>query len=161
MALSVSAVKSIILSMIGGSVLAPVPTTTIAGSPAVSQMGLGTLSSLASSAVDVAGSVGTLSSIVDNPVGGVTSELGSTVGGLTENNFQSLDSTLSTVAGNPALSTSYATLKNALGGGDGTAGLNSTLTKFKDHTDKLSGVSLSENSDLSKPLTVPQTPGGR
>lgn len=161
MALSVSAVKSIILSMIGGSTLMPVPTTTIAGSTAVSQMSLGTLASLASSAADVAGSVGTLSSLVENPVGGVAADLGSTVGDLTGNNFQSLDSTLSTVAGNAALADSYSKLKNALGGGDGTAGLNSTLTKFKDHTDKITGVALSSDSDLSKPLTVPQTPGGR
>lgn len=161
MALSVSAVKSIILSMIGGSTLMPIPTTTIAGSTAVTQMSLGTLASLASAAASVAGSVGTLSSIVENPVGGIASSLGTDVGGLTENNFASLDSTLSSVAGNAALAGSYSNLKNALGGGDGTAGLNSTLTKFKEHTDKISGVAVSSDSDLNKPLTIPQTPGGR
>lgn len=161
MSLTASAVKSIVLSLIGGVPLTPVPTTTIAGAPAVSQAGLGTLASLASAASEIAGAVGTLSSIVQNPVGGIVSDLGSTVGGLTENNFASLDSTLSTVAANPSLASSYSKLKSALGGGDGTAGLNSTLTKFKDHTDKISGVTVSAESDLNKPLTVPQTPGGR
>jgi hypothetical protein len=161
MSLGVSAVKSIVLSMIGGSTLMPIPTTTIAGSTAVSQMSLGTLASLASAALEVASSVGTMSSLVENPVGGIASDLGSTVGDLTGNNFSNLDSTLSTVASNGALTDSYNNLKNALGGGDGTAGLNSTLTKFKDHTDKISGVAVSTDSDLNKPLTIPQTPGGR
>lgn len=161
MALSLSAVKSLVLSMIGGVPMMPVPTVTIAGSTAVSQLSLGTLASLASSAADIAGSVGTLSNIVENPVSGVTSELGSTVGDLTSDNFSNLDTSLSTVAGNPSLENSYSRLKNALGGGDGTAGLNSTLTKFKDHTDKITGVAVSPDSDLNKPLTVPQTPGGR
>ena len=161
MALSASMVKSIVLSMIGGVPLMPIPTTTIAGSPAVSQLGLGSLASLASAATEIAGAVGTLSSIVQNPVGGIASALGDTIGDLTKNNFSNLDSTLSTVAGNAALSDSYSKLKNALGGGDGTSGLNSTLTKFKEHTDKISGVAVSPESDLNKPLTIPQTPGGR
>lgn len=161
MALGISAVKSIILSMIGGNVLMPVPTTTIAGSPTVTQLSLGTLASLASAAAEIAGSVGTLSAVVQNPVGGIAGELGATVGDLTANNFQNLDTTLSAVAGNGALTDSYNNLKKALGGGDGTSGLNSTVTKFQEHTDKISGVTLTSNSDLSKPLTIPQTPGGR
>jgi hypothetical protein len=161
MALGISAVKSIILSMIGGNILIPIPTTTIAGSPTVTQLSLGTLASLASAAAEIAGAVGTLSAVVQNPVGGITSALGATVGDLTANNFQNLDSTLSAVAGNGALTNSYDNLKKALGGGDGTAGLNSTVSKFQDHTNKISGVTLTNTSDLSKPLTVPQTPGGR
>lgn len=162
MALSISAVKSIILSMIGGNVLMPVPTVTIAGAPAVSQMGLGTLTSLASAATSIAGTVGTMSSVLQNPVGGVIETVSGTLDTLTSNNFSQLDTELTDyVANDPALSDSYANLKTALGGGDGTSGFNSELSKFKKHTDKISGVTVAADSTLSKPLTVPPTPGGR
>lgn len=161
MALSLSAVKQLILMFIGGSMLIPIPTTTIAGSPSVGQITLGTLVSLAETASQIAGTVNSLSAIAENPVGGAIDSVKGTITELTKENFLGLDNKLSGVAANPNLSTSYNKFKKALGGGDGVSGITSELEKMKQHTDRLSGMQLSKDSSLSKPLTVPTAPGGR
>lgn len=161
MALSLSTVKQLILMYIGGSMLMPIPTTTIAGSPSVGQISLGTLVSLAETATEIAGTVNSLSAIAENPVGGAIDSVKGTINELTKENFIGLDTKLSGVAGNPNLSASYNKFKKALGGGDGVSGVTSELEKMKQHTDRLSGVQLSKDSSLSKPLTVPTAPGGR
>ena len=161
MALSLSVVKQLILMFIGGSMLIPIPTTTIAGSPSVGQISLGTLISLAKTATEIAGTVNSLSAIVENPVGGALDAAKGTINELTKENYLGLDNKLSGVAANPNLSTSYNKFKKALGGGDGVSGVTSELEKMKQHTDRLSGVQLSKDSNLSKPLTVPNAPGGR
>lgn len=158
-----SIVKKICLSLIGGSPLTPVPTTKILGAPAMTQVGASKLSSFVSAATEIASAVGTLSSIVQNPVGSILSEMDTNIGNLTKDNFASLDTTLSSIASSvdPGVQTAYGNLKKALGGGDGVSGIYSQIKKFKEHTDRISGVTVSADSDLSKPLTNEQTPGGR
>lgn len=159
MALSVSAVKGIVLGMIGGSPLMAIPTTRILGSVTTAQLNPAALASLASLAKSVAGDIATLQRIVKNPVGFVTDRVLDKVGELTRNNFQELDTKLSNISSDSEVSASYSKLKKALGGGDGVSGLNAQLTKFKDHTDRLSGVKLSADSGLS--VVVEDKPGGR
>lgn len=147
--------------MIGGAPLMPIPTTRILGSVSTAQIGLGTIAGLAGAAKTIAGTVGSLAAVVQNPVASVLDAAHANINSLTADNFSSLDTSLDHVATNPALADSYSKLKNAMGGGDGTSGLASELSKFKDHTDRISGVTLGSDNDLNKPLTIPDTPGGR
>ena len=163
MAITKSIVKKICLSLIGGSPLIPIPTTKILGGVTVTQLTPKSLESLASAATQVASAVGTLSSIVNNPVGEIVDKVQSTVGDLVKDNFSGLDSTLSifSSASDTERVNAFLEFKKALGGGDGIGGCYSELVKFKDHTDRISGVKVASDSDLSIPLTNPQTPGGR
>jgi hypothetical protein len=158
-----SIVKKICLSLIGGSPLMPIPTTKVLGSTIVTQIGAGTLSGFASAATEITKSVGSLSSIVQNPVGTILTEVESTVGNLVGDKFSGLDATLSSIAAatDSERIDAYTKLKTALGGGDGIGGVYSEIQKFKKHTDRISGVTVASDSDLSRPLTNPQTPGGR
>jgi hypothetical protein len=161
MSVTKSVVKKICLSLIGGSPLAPIPTTTVMGTTIVTQVGGKVLSSLTSAANEISSAVGTLSAITENPIGGLVDDIKGTIENYTKNNFQELDSVLNAIATDPTLSTVYGELKKAMGGGDGIGGCFSELQKFKEHTDRISGVTVASDSDLSKPLTNPQTPGGR
>ena len=142
-------VKAIVLKMIGGVPINGVPTTTALGMPGTTELSLGGLAGMASS---IAGAVGNLATIAQNPVGALTGAVQSKLGDLCNDNFSGLDSTLSdlkTLAdSNTQINAAYTNLKTALGGGDGTSGALSRVQKFKNHTDRLSGQVMSIDSDL-------------
>lgn len=156
--ISASVCKKIVLSMIGGIPINGLPTTTVAGTPVVTELSLGSLVSAASS---IASAASALQQIAQNPMGALTGALTETLGAYAKENFAGLDTELPGVSGNPALSTAYSNFKKSIGGGDGVGGALNSITKLKEHSDRLSGQTLSSENDLSKPLTNEQSPGGR
>lgn len=144
--LSKSAVKKLILKMIGGSPLQQVPTTTIAGSPVAAQTGamVGAAAGAAAAVAAAAKSAGNMASglsvLSKNPLASTITATKSQLASLTTGGFSGLDSAIPTVSGNPALSDSYAKLKHAIGGADGISGATAQVNKFGEHTDRLSGL---------------------
>ena len=108
------------------------------------------LSSIARSvATDSGGLQSGLSQISVNPLSNFLTQTKGSLSTLTASNYSGLDSTLPDVASDPALSTEYAELKTALGGSDGLSGAISQIDAYQLHTDRLSGVTLSSESDYS------------
>jgi len=64
----------------------------------------------------------------------------------TEGNYANLNIALSGIATNPSLNTEYKNLREAIGGPDGLSGCVAQLDAFADHTDRLSGLTLAEDS---------------
>lgn len=153
-------VKAIVLKMIGGVPINGVPTTTALGMPVTTELSLGGLAGMASGIASAAGAASALSSIAQNPVGALTGALESELGDLCKDQFSGLDTRLSSIATDPALSGAYGKLKEAMGGGDGASGALSKIQKFKNHTDRLSGQVMSVDSDLNR-VSGKITPGGR
>lgn len=65
----------------------------------------------------------------------------------TQGSYSGLDSSLPNIVSNPSLADAYNSLKSSLGGSDGLTGAVSQLNAYKDHTDRLSGIKLSSESD--------------
>jgi hypothetical protein len=108
------------------------------------------LSSIARSvATDSGGLQSGLSQISVNPLSNFLTQTKGSLSTLTASNYSGLDSTLPDVASDPALSTEYAELKTSLGGSDGLSGAISQIDAYQLHTDRLSGVTLSSESDYS------------
>jgi hypothetical protein len=100
-------------------------------------------------ATDSGGLQSGLSQISVNPLSNFLTQTKGSLSTLTASNYSGLDSTLPDVASDPALSTEYAELKTALGGSDGLSGAISQIDAYQLHTDRLSGVTLSSESDYS------------
>jgi len=64
----------------------------------------------------------------------------------TEGNYANLNTALSGVSSNPSLNTEYRMLREAIGGPDGLSGCVAQLDAFLDHTNRLSGLTLDEDS---------------
>ena len=150
--LSKSAVIKLILKYIGGSPLMQVPTTTIGGFPVAAQAG-GLAGSLAGAASAVSSAVSAaqdatagLSLLSNNPLEGVISTASAKLDSLTSAGFAGLAAAVPGVSGDPALSAQYDKLKLALGGADGLSGAMAQIKKFKEHTDRLSGLIPSSDS---------------
>lgn len=147
--------------MIGGVPINGFPTTTIGGSPVVSEL---SLTGLVSMAAGIATAATSLQAIAENPMGALTDAVTDTLGNYAKENFAELDTALPGVSGssNTDVTTAYSNLKKSIGGGDGVGGAYTSLQKFKQHTDRLSGQVLSAENNLSQPLTNSQNkPGGR
>ena len=151
--ISKGAVIKLILKYIGGSPLMQVPTTTIGGFPVAAQLGglVGAAAGAAAAVSSAASSAGSLSAgmalLSKNPLQGVIDTAGSRITDLTSGGFAGLDSAVPSVASNPALAEQYDKLKQALGGADGISGANAQVKKFKEHTDRLSGLLPSSDSE--------------
>jgi len=87
----------------------------------------------------------TLSSISRNPVSSTISSTKTTLNTLTACNYTGLDSSLSNISSDPALSAAYQQLKLSIGGPDGLSGAVSYVNAFEDHTNRLSGITLSSD----------------
>jgi hypothetical protein len=154
MALKMSAVVKKILSMIGGSPLMQVPTSTIAGSPIAAQAGgaIGAAAGvmgMAKSAMSAAGGSidAGLAAISSNPLAGTISSVSDRVDSLTSGNFANIGSVLpASVTSNANVASEFAAFKAAVGGVDGNGGAAAGIRKFKDHTDRLSGLKQSSDS---------------
>lgn len=88
-----------------------------------------------------------LSLASQNPLSTVYNSTSSTLSSFTQNSYSGLDSQLPNIASNPSLSGAYNALKASLGGSDGLTGAVSQLNSYKEHTDRLSGITLSSESD--------------
>jgi len=66
------------------------------------------------------------------------------------NNYSALDAAVPSISAEPQLANAYTQLKLSLGGADGLTGAISQLNSFKDHTDRISGITLSADSDYSE-----------
>lgn len=159
MAITKSAVVKLILSYIGGSPILQIPTVKVGGSPvAIKAGGLPSgLAGIASAAANLAKGIkgsrsalqAGLSSLSVNPFTQQLSNISSKVEDLVLDNFAGLDATFGLIAANPdsQVQESYAELKKALGGRDGTGGVYSQLHKFQQHTDLVAGVTAPETSE--------------
>lgn len=151
--ISKSACIKLILKYIGGSPLMQVPTTTIGGSPVAARVGaaIGGAAGIAGSVAGVAAQAGSLqaglAAIAKNPLGNVIEGTKSQLDGLVAGGFAGLDAALPTISGNPALSASYDKLKLALGGADGLSGATAQINRFQEHTNRLSGLVPSSDSE--------------
>lgn len=151
--ISKSAAIKLILKYIGGSPLMQVPTTTIGGSPVAARIGaaIGGAAGFAGSVAGVAASAGSLTAglqqIAQNPLANIINTAKTRIDTLVAGGFAGLDATLPNIAGNPALSSSYDKLKISLGGADGLSGAFAQINRFSEHTDRLSGLVPSTDSD--------------
>jgi hypothetical protein len=68
-----------------------------------------------------------------------------------EGNYANLNTELSGVSTDPLLATEYKELQNSIGGNDGLSAAVAQLDNFKDHTDRLSGLVLDEDSPNAEP----------
>jgi len=64
----------------------------------------------------------------------------------TESNYANLNVALSTISADPLLAVEYRALKEAIAGGDGLSGGVAQMSIFRDHTDRLAGLVLAEDS---------------
>ena len=117
------------------------------GSPSQNSLDLGSLA--LSIATDSNGLETGLSQISVNPLSNFLTQTKETLTTLTTNNYSGLDAELPDVASDGSLSTQYSALKTALGGSDGLSGAISQIDAYQLHTDRLSGVTLSSESDYS------------
>lgn len=117
------------------------------GSPSQNSLDLGSLA--LSIATDSNGLETGLSQISVNPLSNFLTQTKGTLTTLTTNNYSGLDAELPDVASDGSLSTQYSALKTALGGSDGLSGAISQIDAYQLHTDRLSGVTLSSESDYS------------
>jgi hypothetical protein len=81
-----------------------------------------------------------------NPLAQVISDTKSLLLYYTENNYANLNVAIASVYSDPALVVEVNSLKEAIGGGDGLSGAVAQMNIFKDHTDRLSGLVLAEDS---------------
>lgn len=151
MALSKSDVIKIVLQCIGGSYLQQVPTATIGGRPVACQIGaLGGLATTASAvATASAGVESGLAEVSSNPTTPFISQTKQTLTTYSANNFSELDVALPDIASDGALANAYSELKVAIGGSDGLGGAVAQLDAYELHTNRLSGVTLSNDSENS------------
>lgn len=82
-----------------------------------------------------------------NPLASVYESTSSTLSSYTQGNYSGLDAKLPNIASNPSLSGAYNALKLSIGGSDGLTGSVSQLNAYKEHTDRLSGITLSSESE--------------
>lgn len=143
------AVIKLILKMIGGSPLMQVPTTTVGGFPVAAQIGAiaGAAAGAAaavSAAMSAAGSIKDGMAVISkNPLGTVLDTTGARISSLTSGAtpFAGLDASIPAgVLASVGSTEAYGNLKGALGGADGISGAQAQVTKFKEHTDRLSGL---------------------
>lgn len=87
-----------------------------------------------------------LTEIAINPLSGVIANVRANIVYYSTSNFSNLDAALPVIAADGALTVSYRSLKNSLGGGDGIGGAVAYLDRFQDHTDRLSGLILDNDS---------------
>lgn len=69
----------------------------------------------------------------------------------TAGNYANLNTELSGVSTDPLLAAEYKELQNSIGGNDGLSAAVAQLDNFKDHTDRLSGLVLDEDSPNAEP----------
>ena len=86
-----------------------------------------------------------------NPLAPLIADARSTLIYYTEGNYANLNTAVSGVSTDINLAAEYKKLRDAIGGADGLAGCVSQLDHFKDHTDRISGLVLDENSPNSEP----------
>lgn len=150
--ISKAAVIKLILQYIGGSPLMQVPTTTIGGFPVAAKLGglagglAGAASAVSSAIKGAKNATAGLSLLSNNPLSGTISQVSGKLEGLTAGGFSGLASAIPTVAGDSNLTAQYDKLKLAIGGADGLSGATAQVKKFKEHTDRLSGLIPSSDS---------------
>jgi len=91
-----------------------------------------------------------LTQISVNPIAELLESTSVLLHSLVDTNFSGIDSQFPTIASDIDLQVEYAALKDALGGGDGLSGAVAQLDSFRDHTDRLSGLVLSSDSELAE-----------
>jgi hypothetical protein len=84
-----------------------------------------------------------------NPLAGVIANVRANLVYYTTNNYQNLDLALPVIAADGSLTVAYSSLKNSLGGSDGLSGAVAYLDRYQDHTDRLSGLVLSSDSQFA------------
>ena len=152
MAITKSTVIKLILKYIGGAPLMQVPTSTIGGAPIAARAGalVGAAAGVASQVSSLASQAGALqaglSAISQNPLNNLIGPITDKLENLTAGGFSGLASSIPSVAGNPALATQYDKFKSAIGGADGLGGAAAQIKKFREHTDRLSGLIPSSDS---------------
>ena len=92
-----------------------------------------------------------LTTFSHNPIASVLDDTRELLLYYTENNYANLNTALSTISSDSALDIEYNALKEAIAGGDGLSGAVAQMDIFKDHTDRLSGLILDEDSPNAEP----------
>ncbi len=87
-----------------------------------------------------------LTAMFTNPLAAVIEETKNYVLALNGENYAGLNAATGLSSG-----TNYAIFRDAMGGGDGFGGIYAQLEKFRDHTDRLSGLVVDENSENAEP----------
>lgn len=86
-----------------------------------------------------------------NPLKNIINSSISLINGYNANNYAALNTQLIFAQTSISLSSEYEEFLLALGGGDGLSGSTAQLYNFKDHTDRLSGLVLADDSDFAEP----------
>jgi len=87
-----------------------------------------------------------LTTFSHNPLATIIDDMRDLLFYYTEGNYANLNVALSGIATNPSLNTEYKNLREAIGGPDGLSGCVAQLDAFLDHTNRLSGLTLDEDS---------------
>lgn len=90
-----------------------------------------------------------LTEIAINPLAGLVSNLRANLVFYSASSYQQLDLALPAIAADGALTVAYSSLKNSLGGADSLSGSIAYLDRFQDHTDRLSGLVLPDDSQFA------------
>lgn len=86
-----------------------------------------------------------------NPLADIINTTRNTILYYTENNYANLNVALTEASSNVSLTTEYRALLDAIGGLDGLSGIVSQLDNFEDHTNRLSGLTLPNDSEFAEP----------
>ena len=95
-----------------------------------------------------------LSTFSHNPLASLIDDMRDLLFYYTEGNYANLNVALSGISSNtsdPSINVSYKNLREAIGGPDGLSGCVAQLDAFLDHTNRLSGLTLSEDSPNAEP----------
>ena len=87
-----------------------------------------------------------LSAFSHNPLATIIDDTRSLLLYYTADNYANLNSALVIISADPLLNVEYKALREAIAGGDGLSGSVAQLDIFKDHTDRLAGLVLAEDS---------------
>lgn len=87
-----------------------------------------------------------LTTLFTNPLANIIEETKNYILTFNADNYAGLNAALGLSSG-----TQYAIFRDVMGGGDGYGGIYAQLEKFKDHTDRLSGLVVDENSENAEP----------
>jgi hypothetical protein len=97
---------------------------------------------------------GALSSIAQNPLSGELGSLTSEIASLADGGFSGFDSLLPDVVSDPLLSDSVNLLKEAVAGSDGRGGAALIAAIATEHTDRISGILLTNEDESSSAFEV-------
>lgn len=92
-----------------------------------------------------------LTTFSHNPLESVIEDMRELLIYYTEGNYANLNVALSSISSNASLNVEYRNLRYAIGGVDGLSGCVAQLDAFRDHTDRLCGLVLDEDSPNAEP----------